>query len=396
MSENELMHRWAATKDSHFLSLLLERLYQLGERKLKDKISKDVLHNAILKIHTKLEGDCDIREVKSFFLKTLYNGLMDHYKKEQQHQYVQLNEEYIEEEKSVYDIDRIDLKQLKQLEQLIRTKQLGNSRIKFLNAVLLESEKDQFSRQNKFFHRNELRKTISLLDLEKAEQFFTYTRRELNEQEDVQQIEEVQALYQEAKAYKRSALILASNDQEEFSEQEINLLRLFNMTVALHLYQQASSLSPFYFKPRFNVGFCFFKLDKFEAAVKEFKATLFYLKKDPKQSNFNIKMGSTLRNLGTIYLLCLHQYHKALKSFNEALEYTPSDEKVRLGVVFSACKLNDNEVALEHLNYFENTLEIQKSITEWTANDDKVKHLAINIYKESAVIRPYIPIEKII
>lgn len=396
MSENELMQRWAATKDSQFLSLLLERLYQLGERKLRDSISKDVLHNAILKMHARLEGDCDIREVRSFFLKTLYNGLMDHYKREQQFQYIPLNEEYIGEEKAVYDIDRIDLKQLKQLEQLIRKRQLGNSRIKFLNAVLLESEEDQFSRQNKFFHRKELKKTISLLDLEKAEQFFTYTRRELNEQEDVDQPKEVQSLYEEAKSYKRSALALEANSINDYSDQEVKLLRLFNLTIALHLYQQASTLNPIYFKPRFNVGFCFFKLEKYEAAVKEFSAALFYLKKDKQQSNFDIKMGSTLRNLGTIYLLCLHHYKKALQCFSDALAYTPSDEKIRLGIVFSACKLNDDQVAMEYINSFENTMAIQNSITAWTADDDKVKHLAINIYKESRLVRPYIPIEKII
>lgn len=395
MSENELLQQWSATKDHEFLSLLLERLYELGRKKLSDKVSIDVLHNAILKMHTRIEKDSDIREVKSFFLKTLYNGLMDHYKEVNKNCTIPLQEEMYEHETQPYKFENADIEQLKVLEQLIRAKKLKKSRIKFLNSILIDQDEKGISRQNKFFHRKELKKTISLLDTEIIGQFFTYTRRVLKEQEDTQQEVNVQMLYEEAKMYKQRALSIEKSNVS-YSEEEANLMKLFNYNIALQLYKQASALCPEYFKARFNIGFCFFKLERYDAAIKEFKAVLFYLKQQVNQSNFDVKLGSTLRNLGTIYLLNLKQYHKALDCFNEAIKHTPTDNKVRLGIIFSACKLNDTAFALEHLKAFDKPLDLEESITDWTTNNEKVKHLTISIYKESDAIRNYIPIEKII
>ncbi len=395
MSENELLQQWSATKDHRVLSLLLERLYELGQKKLSDKVSIDVLHNAILKIHSRIEKNCDIREVKSFFLKTLYNGLMDHYKAENKNSVLPLCLESFDDEVKPYAIPCVDIDQLKVLEQLIRSKQLKKSRIKFLNAVLAEGDTTGISRQSKFFHRKELKKTISLIETETIGQFFTYTRKVLTEKEDDQQELNVQMLYEEAKMHKQRALSLEKM-VASYTKEEVHLMKLFNYNIALQLYKQASALSPEYFKARFNIGFCFFKLERYEAAIKEFRAVVFYLRQHSKQSNFNIKLGSTLRNLGTIYLLNLNNYQKALDCFNEALKYTPTDSKVRLGIIFSACKLNDSAFALENLKAFKRPSEFEETITDWTTNDEKIRHLIISIYKESDAIRNYIPIEKII
>jgi tetratricopeptide (TPR) repeat protein len=396
MSENELLQHWAATKDKYFLSLLLERLYNLGEEKLSDKISKDVLHNAIIKIHVRLEKDTNIKEIKSFFLKTLYNGLMDYYKAENSDTVIPIDNALSTPDSLSSSIESIDLMRLQKLEDLIRKKQLRNSRIKFLKALLLDAEND-LSRQIKFFHRTELKRTISLVDLSEVGHYFTYTHRVLNECEDDEQIEQVQQLYEQAKEYKRAAIAFMNNEfPKSYSETERNLLVLFNFTIALNLYKQACEMNPGYFKARFNIGFCLYKLDKFSEAVKEFKAAVFYLNKYPAQSHFDIKMGSALRNIGTIYLLHLGQYHKALSAFETALKFTPKDEKIRLGLIFSACKLNDDGMVKEHLNAFQSKSDISKSIADWTFTDEKIKHLAISLYKESTTIRSYIPIEKII
>ena len=144
------------------------------------------------------------------------------------------------------------------------------------------------------------------------------------------------------------------------------------------------------------MGYCYFKLNRFEAAVKEFNAVLFYLKAQPDQSNFDIKMGSTLRNLGTLYLLHMRQYHKAWRAFDKALEYTPSDEKIRLGIIFSACKLNDEEMAMEHLMAFDNKSKVKQSISDWSTSNEVVKGIVIDLYKERSAMREFIPIEKII
>lgn len=397
MSENELLKQWTATKNKYYLSLLLERLYAIGEKKLSDSVSKDVLHNAILKMHHRLEKNTDIREIKGFFLKTLYNGLMDFYKKENQESFLPFDEECATFDNASTPIESIDLVRLQKLEKLIRKKQLRKSRIKFLKALLLDDAQNDISRQNKFFHRNELKKTISLVDLNEIGHYFTYTRRVLNESEDALQDNQVQDFYNKAKRYKHAAISYMNNEfPKSYSETERKLLILFNITLALNLYQQASEMSPSYFKARFNIGFCYYKLDKFQEAIKEFMAAKFYLNQHPSQSNFELKMGSVLRNLGTIYLLHIHQYHKALSVFKEALLYTPEDEKIRMGLIFSACKLNDDAVAFEHLKVFENKSDISKCIADWTSSDDKIKYLAIDLFKESKAIRSYIPIEKII
>jgi tetratricopeptide (TPR) repeat protein len=396
MSENELLKHWSATKDKYYLSLLLERLYTLGEAKLSDKISKDVLHNAIIKIHVRLEKDTNIKEIKSFFLKTLYNGLMDYYKAESNDTLIPIDKALSAPDGSSNSIESVDLVRLQKLEDLIRKKQLRNSRINFLKALLLDKEND-LSRQIKFFHRTELKRTISLVDLSEVGHYFTYTHRVISENEDQEQAQQVQQLYEQGKEYKRAAIAFANNKfPKSYSETERNLLVLFNFTIALNLYKQACEISPGYFKARFNIGFCLYKLDKFTEAVKEFKAAVFYLNKQTTQSNFDLKMGSALRNMGTIYLLHLGQYHKALSAFESALKFTPKDEKIRLGLIFSACKLNDEGVVKEHLSAFNSKSEISKYISDWTDSDEKIKHLAISLYKESISIRPYIPIEKII
>lgn len=396
MSENELLQKWATTKKQQYLNLLLTQLYRLGKEKLSDQVSRDVLHNAILKIHQRLETKCDIREIKSFFLKTLYNGTIDYYKHKKQHDYLPFEDTTEIEQQVDFGYERIDLDQLLKLEHLVRNKSLKKSRLKFLHAILLSPEANTISRQNKFFHRNELKKSVSLLDVQQAGQFFTYTRRILQEVEDNQQSCEVQKLYEDAKSYKRRALAYCQQDSiQDYNETELDLLKLFNITIALHLYRKATSLNPNYFKSRFNMGFCYYKLGKYDNAIKEFEVSLYYLNKDKQQSNFKVKQGSTLRNLGTIYLFHVNQYHKALERFQEALAFTPDDEKIRLGIIFSACKLNDLQVANEQIKLCKPKI-LSKNIEDWSNQDEKVKALTINLYKENQSLRSYIPIEKII
>lgn len=113
-------------------------------------------------------------------------------------------------------------------------------------------------------------------------------------------------------------------------------------TDALESYKRALSLAEneyldagYRARLRFNIGVCYFRLEKFDPAIQEFKAALL-LKKDYARAHYALGMAETRKR----------DWKKAADSFSRVVSLEPNNGEAWFDLAYANIALNDFETAV--------------------------------------------------